>query len=685
MPGRWTHARSLFVLFAAAMLIVSAVVPPAAGAPAQQEDPRYFAETGYRVSNDQFWDYFQKRGGLRTFGYPVSRDVTLQGFTVQFFQRTVMQLGAGGVQTLNLLDEGLLPYTTINGSTFPAPDPAVIGQTPSPSSADYSSKVVEFTRQMAPDTWDGVQVNFFKTFSSTVTAQDAFPGGSGPSSLLPLINLEVWGAPTSKPTRDPNNNNFIYLRFQRGIMHYDDACKCTQGLLLADYLKAVLTGENLPADLAAQAAGSPLSKQYQKSGDGVARAAELPLTNLKDGFEKMGPGQAAVASAPAPQAEPKPAEKPTAAPKPAEKPSDSNRQEASRQARDKKPYRAKSPEYGMNVFLWGNAATTERDLKKVTEAGFGWQKTLFQWRHIERAKGQFDWSEPDRIVAASKAAGVKVLARLDFQPEWARKDNVFNGPPDNYQDFADFVYAVVSRYASDSQIGTVHAVQLWNEQNLDREWGMAAITKAQAADYVKLLKAGYEAAKGADPSVVVVTGGLSPTGTDNNNARPDDVYLQWMYEAGAKAYFDVLGAHGPGFKAPPTVAPDEAHGNPTWGGHRFFVFRRVEDLRRIMEANGDSDKQVWLLEFGWTSDNVHEAYAWHRVTEEQKAEYLVGAYQWAAAHWAPWIGVMIVWCLPDPTWGTDREEYWWAITNPDGTNRPAYDRLLTARKSGALP
>ena len=36
----------------------------------------------------------------------------------------------GGVHTLNLLDAGLLPYTRINGSTFPAPDPAVIGATP---------------------------------------------------------------------------------------------------------------------------------------------------------------------------------------------------------------------------------------------------------------------------------------------------------------------------------------------------------------------------------------------------------------------------------------------------------------------------------------------------------------------------------------------------------------------------
>src|SRR5207302_9514720 len=83
-------------------------------------------------------------------------------------------------------------------------------------------------------------------------------GGTDDPNLLGLLDLEVWGAPTSLPAYDPANHNFIYQRFQRGIMHYDTTCGCTQGLLLADYLKALLTGQNLPADLAAQAADSPL-------------------------------------------------------------------------------------------------------------------------------------------------------------------------------------------------------------------------------------------------------------------------------------------------------------------------------------------------------------------------------------------------------------------------------------------
>ncbi len=346
-------------------------------------------------------------------------------------------------------------------------------------------------------------------------------------------------------------------------------------------------------------------------------------------------------------------------------------------------YRARSPEYGMNIFIWGHPDTTQRDLQKLTDAKFGWQKTLFQWRLIEGAgKGIFDWSEADRVVKASNDAGVKIIARVDFQPSWARADGASNGPPDNYQDYGDFIYALVNRYKTGSPYGHIDAIEVWNEPNLSREWGNQ---KPDATQYVALLKTAYIAAKRADPSVTVISAGLSPTETWDNTATPDDIFLQQMYDAGAKNYFDVLGAHGAGYKAPPEMSPAQVAADPSYGGHRFFTFRRVEDLRAVMVKNGDAAKQIWLTEFGWTSDQVHPAYSWYAVTEQQKAQYIVDAYKWAADNWAPWIGVMTLWNLPDPSWTTDREEYWWSIANPDGTDRPAYTALKQARLSGYLP
>jgi polysaccharide biosynthesis protein PslG len=94
---------------------------------------------------------------------------------------------------------------------------------------------------------------------------------------------------------------------------------------------------------------------------------------------------------------------------------------------------------------------------------------------------------------------------------------------------------------------------------------------------------------------------------------------------------------------------------------------------------------VWIMEFGWTSDPNNPSYAWHRVSEEEKARYVVEAYRWANRNWKDWIGVMLVWNLASPGWTPDHEQYWWSISNPDGSNRPAYEALLAARRTGYLP
>ena len=84
---------------------------------------------------------------MTTFGYPVSRDFQFEGCTSQFFQRLIMQqCGTQGVGTLNLLDDGLLPYTHMNGSTFPATDVTLTSTAPKPSDPNYASAILDFVR-----------------------------------------------------------------------------------------------------------------------------------------------------------------------------------------------------------------------------------------------------------------------------------------------------------------------------------------------------------------------------------------------------------------------------------------------------------------------------------------------------------------------------------------------------------
>src|SRR6266567_9082527 len=59
---------------------ISVAVPPPAPVP---NDARHFAQTGYRIGEDAFWNYFQVRGGVRGSGYPVSNAFLLYGTKLQ--------------------------------------------------------------------------------------------------------------------------------------------------------------------------------------------------------------------------------------------------------------------------------------------------------------------------------------------------------------------------------------------------------------------------------------------------------------------------------------------------------------------------------------------------------------------------------------------------------------------------
>jgi polysaccharide biosynthesis protein PslG len=332
----------------------------------------------------------------------------------------------------------------------------------------------------------------------------------------------------------------------------------------------------------------------------------------------------------------------------------------------------KSPEYGMQVFPWWRPEVGSRDMQVVRDAGFTWVKVIFAWRDIEgAAKGAYDWTRTDMIVDMANSIGVKLLVRIDNQPQWAGGGFPLNGPPDNLQDLADFITALASRYK-----GRIQAYQVWNEPNLAREWGGKT---PDPEGFARLLKTAYQAVKAADTNALVISGGLSPTGTWDDSNRPDDWYLKTLYivmNGSSGGYFDLLGLHAPGFKAPPDADPADVAADPKLGGQRAFCFRHIEDMRRIMVENGDAGKQVAILEFGWTSDpRVDSPYSWHSVSEEQKADYLVRAYQYARANWSPWIGLMSLIYIVDPDWTEQNEQYWWAISNPgypDFKPRPAY-------------
>src|SRR5436309_9689367 len=85
-------------------------------------------------------------------------------------------------------------------------------------------------------------------------------------------------------------------------------------------------------------------------------------------------------------------------------------------------------------------------------AGARWNRWEFRWETIQPAVGQFDWSESDRVVNESLAAGLAVQGVLIGLPNWAL--DPANGLPQGLylawdaqgSQWAQFVRELVSRY-----------------------------------------------------------------------------------------------------------------------------------------------------------------------------------------------------------------------------------------------
>ncbi len=409
------------------------------------------------------------------------------------------------------------------------------------------------------------------------------------------------------------------------------------------------------------------------AGDSLLSLALAPTATLTPSPPRPMPTATKPANSPMPTKKAPPTETPvpTATPVPVPPP---------------KPIKMNSPEYGAQAFLWWRPETADRDLGLMKDAGLTWVKQQFAWRDIEGAgKGKYDWSHADQAVFFANAKGIDVLARVDNAPAWAAP-GCFNaekkqmGPAKNMQDWLDFLTAFATRYK-----GRIRAYEIWNEPNLAREW---CGRPPNPAEYAALLKASYTTLKAIDPNIIVVSAGLTPTSTSNDEAMPDVRFVEQMYTAmknNSKGYFDALGVHAPGYKAPPEMSPDEVVKNPAYNNGepvtgRVYCFRHVEDIRKVMVARGDSAKQIVILEFGWTMDPIHPAYSWFAVDEQTQAKYIVAAFQYAKKNWAPWIGAMFVIYMANPDWTKDNEEYWWSITQPNGDPRGAYVRIKAMPK-----
>ncbi|MFP4345354.1 MAG: cellulase family glycosylhydrolase [Anaerolineales bacterium] len=338
------------------------------------------------------------------------------------------------------------------------------------------------------------------------------------------------------------------------------------------------------------------------------------------------------------------------------------------------------PPFGINTFLEQEVEPEkrERSLQMIADAGFRWIRQEFPWEDIEiHGKGDFEdrrhepqrsaWEKYDQIVDLAEEYDLEIIARLSNPPSWSRAAGNEQGtyaPPDDFEDYADFVEAVATRYE-----GRIRFYQLWNEPNIYPEWGNRPVDPEA---YTRLLCLAYERVKRVDPHAVVISGALAPTaelGTlrpDGGNNLMDTLFLQRMYDAGAGDCFDVMAVNDYMLFSGPTDRRLRPH---------LINFSRPLWVRDVMVANGDAHKPIWLTEMNSNALPEGLPTTFGRVTEEQQGRYAVQAFERVQRDW-PWVGVVNVWFFKRAD-AREQEQpmYYFRLVEPDFTPLPVYHAL----------
>ncbi len=305
-------------------------------------------------------------------------------------------------------------------------------------------------------------------------------------------------------------------------------------------------------------------------------------------------------------------------------------------------------EYGGQVTNVGTGAAGA-----MQHGGMNWMKVQIKYNSGDGAGGA------GAAIAGAHSRGFKILLSVV-----GNKDQLAAGGDGYIGQYASFVGQVAAQGPD--------AIEVWNEANLDREWPTGQIS---GAAYVNVLRQAYQAAKGANGGVMIVSGAPAPTGAEA--AFPGQVWNDnhWLGDVvanGGLQYMDCLGAHyNEGI-----IGPTQTGGDPRDGYYTRYFWGMVNTYWSITGGQ----KPICFTELGYLSPEglgpLPGSFAWAaNVTVAQQAAWIAQAA--ALASQSGKVRLMIVWNVDFSVYGSDPQAGY-AIIRPGG-GCPACDALASAR------
>lgn len=350
-------------------------------------------------------------------------------------------------------------------------------------------------------------------------------------------------------------------------------------------------------------------------------------------------------------------------------------------------------DFGYGIQVHGNAtvgdpASTMKTIRD--QLGLDWVKIQLQWWLVKPSPDADQWFFYDGVINEANANNLRVLVSVVGAPEWTRAAGTRNGPPDDHGQYSTFLSEMLQRYS-----GQIHAVEVWNEQNLDREWTTS--NGISPEDYVSFLRNAYETIKAIEPNIIVISGALSPTGPGNwINWADDFEYMDRALAAGMLSYADCVGAHHNGYNIAPDVTFEEA-GSTAEAATAFFrgpfdnpdhswSFKTTLDTYAQKVKSIDPSMKLCVTEFGWASSEGYDAYpkdfefALDNTLQEQ-ADFIVQAFRQMYDSGDVWLAFLFNFDFGNKGNGPTDDPVPYSIVDTSGVPRPAFNALTDMEKS----
>lgn len=234
------------------------------------------------------------------------------------------------------------------------------------------------------------------------------------------------------------------------------------------------------------------------------------------------------------------------------------------------------------------------DVAGMKELGVTMIRDDITWQSVEKTKGTYIFTTYDTRVDQLLAVGIEPLEILDYS------NCLYNSMPsgqnyscDRYiprdpvefevfkKAYGEFCYQTVNHFE-----GKVKYFEMWNEPN--GFWQPRTDDEVQALQYIELMKECYTRAKQANSNSIILSAGIGTWDSMIKN------YIENYYKQSAKNYFDILAIHpycnyNSGFPS-------------TEQGKTCGTIENIAKIRDIMVANGDSNKEIWITEFGYPTE-----------------------------------------------------------------------------------